>query len=334
MRVGIPVLLAVFALSCGCHQNSATPEVVVYVSVDQVHAEPALREFERQSGIKVRAVYDVEASKTTGLANRIVAERNRPQADVFWNGEFVQTLRLASDGVLESSQPAAAATIPATLRDPEGRWFGVGARFRVILINKEKWRAAKNPVDLEDFAGPAARDTVIALPLFGSSAAQAAALYAQLGPATARNLYQTMRDRGVRVVDGNSVVRDLVSKGEAAAGWTDSDDACEALSNGENVEIVLPDQTTFGTLLIPGTVARVKGAPHPRQADALIDYLLRPEAEAMLIRSGFFQASVRSGGAQAPCLAGKTVKTMQLPLGAIAAQLESSRTDIQAIFNR
>jgi iron(III) transport system substrate-binding protein len=58
-------------------------EVVVYPSEDQVFSEPVLKDFEKASGIKVRAVSDTEATKSTGVALRIVAERDRPQAAVF-----------------------------------------------------------------------------------------------------------------------------------------------------------------------------------------------------------------------------------------------------------
>jgi len=336
VRTKLVLALSALALLAGCHRSASRPEVVVYVSVDQVRAEPVLREFERRSGIAVRAVYDVEASKTTGLANRIAAEKTRPQADVFWNGEFVQTLRLKSEGLLAPASPPAAAALPDLMRDPDRQWFANGARFRAILINTASLGPANRPQRLEDFISPRwpGGDLAIALPLFGSSVAQAAALYATIGPEKARELYRQIRQRGVRVVDGNSVVRDLVAQGRASAGWTDSDDSCEAIANGAPVEMVLPDQEGSGTLAIPGTVAKVAGAPHPNQAEALIDFLLEPSTEKMLIDNGFFQMSVHPGGPVPACLRGRTVKTMKIGLPEIAAQLESSSRDMTAIFNR
>jgi len=81
--------------------------VVVYTSVDQVYSEPVIRAFEKRTGILVLPVYDVEASKTTGLVNRLIAERGRPQADVFWKSYTVddglphmavRMIRQAADG--------------------------------------------------------------------------------------------------------------------------------------------------------------------------------------------------------------------------------------------
>lgn len=310
--------------------------MVVYVSVDQVHAEPILQEFERRSGIAVRAVFDIEAAKATGLANRLVAEKSRPQADVFWNSEFVQTLRLKRQGVLAASAPLGAKPLPGGLRDRDGCWYACGARFRVILANTNRLTPAQRPRRWEDFASEKfpAPEFVLASPLFGTSADQAAALYAVWGQDRARSLYTRLRKRGVRVVDGNSVVRDLVVQGTAAAGWTDSDDACGAVEKGAPVELILPGQNEEGTLLVPGTVARIAGAPHPAEALALLEFLLEPGTEKMLIDSGFFQVSVRPGGPAHACLGGAEVKRLTVSLDAIAAALDASREDMSSIFGR
>jgi hypothetical protein len=52
---------------------SQAPTVVVYVSHDQVFSEPILKDFERDTGIKVCAIYDTEESKSTGAMNRLAA---------------------------------------------------------------------------------------------------------------------------------------------------------------------------------------------------------------------------------------------------------------------
>ena len=73
-------------------------EVIVYTAVDQVHSEKIFEQFEKASGIRVRPVYDLEANKTTGLTNKILAEMDHPVCDVFWNNEFAQTIVLQRQG--------------------------------------------------------------------------------------------------------------------------------------------------------------------------------------------------------------------------------------------
>ena len=48
-----------------------SPTVVVYVSHDQVFSEPIVKNFERDTGVKVRAIYDTEETKSTGAMNRL-----------------------------------------------------------------------------------------------------------------------------------------------------------------------------------------------------------------------------------------------------------------------
>jgi iron(III) transport system substrate-binding protein len=72
-------------VSCNESPQDRSTEVVVYCSLDRPHSKPILDLFEKETGIRVKALYDTEASKTVGLVNRLIEESRHPQADVFWN---------------------------------------------------------------------------------------------------------------------------------------------------------------------------------------------------------------------------------------------------------
>src|SRR5215469_11925736 len=141
------LIVAALALAA-CARSS--PEVVVYTSEDQVFSEPVLKAFEKASGIKVRAVYDTEETKSTGVALRIVAERQHPQADVFWANEPLRTVMLQRQGLLEPYRSPNAADIPSRYRDPDGHWTGFSARARVILYNTNEVKAPDAPSSVRD----------------------------------------------------------------------------------------------------------------------------------------------------------------------------------------
>ncbi len=310
-------------------------EVVVYTSVDQVYSEPILKAYEQSTGVRVKAVYDVEAAKTTGLVTRLDAEKARPQADVFWSGEFAQTMGLKERGVLAPYRSPAAADIPAVFSDPEACWTGVGGRARVFIVNTTLLRPSEYPASLDDMLDsrrPA--DSIgIANPLFGTAATHAAALYASRGPDPALGFFKALRERGIRVVDGNSVVRDLVANGQLAFGLTDTDDAAEALRRGAPVRVIAPDQDRGGTLVIPGTVAMIAGGPHPAEARALVDYLLSVETEAALVKAGGFQMSLRPGSPlNDPAFAG--IRAMGISLQQIQAAMPRSMVELRETFIR
>src|SRR5262249_288440 len=113
----------------GC--KSTPNEVVVYTSVDQVASEPVLKDFEAQTGITVRAVDDTEEAKSTGVLNRLVAEADHPQADVFWSGDPVRPFVLIKRGLVEPYVSPNAAGIPAAFKAGDGTWTGFSARARV-----------------------------------------------------------------------------------------------------------------------------------------------------------------------------------------------------------
>ena len=83
--------------------TSSLREVIAYCAQDQAYAEPIFRDFEKETGIKVRPVYDSEAVKTVALASRLLAERNHPQCDVFWGNEEMRTRQLAARGVFRET---------------------------------------------------------------------------------------------------------------------------------------------------------------------------------------------------------------------------------------
>src|ERR687898_2464422 len=151
-------ILCSIAAPIGCRgpgqSLNAQRTVTVYVSTDRVFSEPVLREYEKRSGVRVNTVYDTEETKSTGLANRLIAEQARPQADVFWSNEPVRTLVLKSRGVLAPYRSSSAEGIPSVLRDPEGYWTGFSARMRVIAYNTHAVRAQDAPQSVLDLADP------------------------------------------------------------------------------------------------------------------------------------------------------------------------------------
>lgn len=313
------------------------PEVVVYTSVDQVYSEPVFQAYEARTGVRVLPVYDVEATKTTGIVNRLVTEKAHPQADVFWNGEVMQTVRLEEEGVLAPYRSPAAAGLPAGSLGRGDTWTAFGGRARVILVNTRLLSPEQYPLSLSDLVAPSfpTNRTGIAYPLFGTTATHAAALYALDGGEAARTYFTTLRDRGVRVLDGNSVVRDQVADGRLAAGLTDSDDACGAVAKGAPVRIIIPDQGPAGrgTLVIPNSVALVAGAPHPEEGKRFIDSLLSKETEAELVRSGWIQAPARPVGV-ASCLDIGGANSLNVSYYQVAENQGTAKTELAEIFLR
>jgi iron(III) transport system substrate-binding protein len=229
--------------------------VVIYCAQDEDFAEPLLKNFEKETGITVKAVYDNEAVKTVGLANRLFAERAHPQCDVFWANEEMRTRRLASQDVFCQTNG----------------WAAFGYRSRRIAINTNRLSLASAPRSLLELTNKAWFGKVaLAFPQFGTTATHFQALRQLWGEDAWARWCKALAANKPFLVDGNSVAAKLVGRGEAWLALTDSDDI--AAGQREGLPLA-PLPMNEETLLIPNTVAVTRNAPHPVPAQRLFEYL-------------------------------------------------------------
>lgn len=301
----------------GCAEDTA--EVVVYTSVDQVFSQPVLERFQNESGIRVRAVYDTEEAKSTGVVNRLIAEAENPHADVFWSGDIFRCLVLKERGLLAPHEAPSA--IPASYRDPEGMWTGFSGRARILAYSRERVEAPA-ALSLREFTMEERNgELAIANPLFGTTTVHVAALFVALGDDEARSLFDGLKANGARMVSSNSESLRLALSGGVAYALTDTDDAFVALEDGEPVGLLFPDQEGVGTLFMPNAVARLRGGPNPEAAQKLIDFLLTPEIETML-RDSAGQIPILPGGEPPESFGLAEVKFMSVDYEAVARKTE------------
>jgi len=282
-------------------------EVIAYCAQDQVFAEPIFSDFQTAVAATVRPVYDNEAVKSTGLANRLLAERNHPQCDLFWGNEEMRTRQMAAQNVF---------------RETNG-WVAFGYRSRRIVINTNRLSVATAPHNLFELTNAAWQEKVaLAYPQFGTTATQFHVLRQHWGERGWEHWCRALAANKPFLVDGNSAVVKLVGQGEAWLGLTDSDDIVDA--QRERLPL-MPLPISEETLLIPNTVAVVRNAPHSQAAQALFEYLQRPEVVQRLI--------------DASALEGESASELQMPMLKVnwedlLRDLDSTTAQLNQIFLR
>ena len=289
------VCVSVLMIFCGCRKAvPSAGQVVLYCSVDQAVAEPIIAEFEKQSGIKVLARFDTEASKTVGLVQKIRAEKDSPAADVFWSSEVFYTIRLAREGLLSPFDDQEFADWPSTFVDAGKLWHGLALRGRVIAYNTQKVAEAEAPTCLEDVLLAQWKGLVVmARPQFGTTGGDVASWVTQFGTEKTAELLELLKANEVRLVDGNSTAVRMVGSGQADVCFTDTDDVYAAQRNKWPVAMKMLRRGGQGTLTIPNTAAIVKGGPNPENAKVLMRFLLGGTAERMLLESDSHNWPVR-----------------------------------------
>jgi iron(III) transport system substrate-binding protein len=304
-------------------------EVSVYVTHDWVYAEQILKDFEKKTGIKARHTTDTEATKTVALTQRLINEAGNPLADVFWNNECAQTVRLKDRGIIEPYVSPNAATIPAIHKDPAGFWTGFGARARVIAYNTTLVREEDLPKRIRDLADPKFKGKgVMARPVTGTTMTHVCALYARDGKPAVDQWLDALDSNDVMFVASNGDAMKTVAEGKRPFCLTDTDDAHAAALEGHPVRFIYPDQGAGdpGVLLIPNSVMLIKGARNPVEAKAFIDYLLSPEVEAELAKGRAAQVPLHPGVERPPHVKGvDEMKSMPVDWAAVGRMVETHR---------
>ncbi len=290
-------ILSFVLFSClftaGCGQKD-TNEVVVYVSEDQVFSEPILRDFGADTGIRVKAVYDTEETKSTGVMNRLIAEKGNPQADVYWANEPIRAIVLKQRGISEKYFSINAEGIPANFKDPQGYWTGFSARARVLIVGA----LDEMPTSIFAYTDERLRNKgVVANPLFGTTTSWVAALFTLWDEDKAKAFMEKMKQNGTKISTSNGESTMLVVNKEFVFSLVDSDDATNAIRDGKHVRQVYPDQEEggLGCLVLPNAAVLIKGGPNPANGRKFIDYVLSSQTERKLAFADCAQIPLHEG---------------------------------------
>jgi len=322
--------------------RAADAEVTVYTTREPGLLKPMLEAFTAKSGVKVNTVF-----LQGGLAERVQAEGARSPADVMIVVDAGTLLDLADRGLTQPiNSQAVESAVPASLRDPARHWTTLSMRARVIFVSKDRVPASVNPT-YEDLADPRWKGKVcIRGGQHPYNTALFAAMLTKYGDAKLTEYLTALKANLARKPAGGDrdIARDILAgtcdigvanlyyAGLMASGaggpeqkkWADA------------VRIVIPTfKDKLGTHVNISGAAIAKHAPHPKEAVALLDFLVGPEAQKMLSESNF-ESPVRAGVAPPPILAafGTVTPDPVTPAQIAARRSEASKLVEQTGFDR
>ncbi|MCB9845848.1 MAG: extracellular solute-binding protein [Phycisphaeraceae bacterium] len=332
----------------GPSDGERTGRVTLYSSVDDALLEQVLGDIEVRARTNIRHLGDTEITKTTGLVERLIQEKGRPRADVWWSSEPFGTIRLAREGVLAPLPLDPDELIeggwPDTLVGEGNLWVGFAQRARVIAYSTD--RVAQPPTTLRELTDEAWRGRVgMARPQFGTTRGHMGALAALWGESEFEAWLAAMKTNGLVIFDGNAAVVREIALGTIDVGLADTDDVFAAQREGRAVglayEIVDPpgeDGATprwhsAGALLIPNTVAMVKGARDEVLARRVIRHILSDFTEREFARSDSHNFPIREQLRSALGDIAPPEHTIDLRLGAIADAIPGAMAICERVLN-
>lgn len=148
-RARFLALSGVFALAFAAPLAArADGEVNIYSYRQPELIQPLLDGFTAKTGIATNVLF-----LDKGLVERMAAEGENSPADVILTVDIARLTEAKEGGVVQPLKDAAIeAEIPASFRDPDGEWFGLTSRGRVIFASVD--RVKETALTYEDLADP------------------------------------------------------------------------------------------------------------------------------------------------------------------------------------
>jgi iron(III) transport system substrate-binding protein len=128
-------------------QGSAPSEVNIYSYREPQLIDPLLKAFTAKTGLKTNVVF-----ASAGLNERLAAEGAASPADLLFTVDAGRLSEAKDAGLTQAVKSAVLDAIPAAYRDPDGHWFGLTMRARVIYASKA--RVTQDTITYEELADP------------------------------------------------------------------------------------------------------------------------------------------------------------------------------------
>ncbi len=284
----IPFVLVTWFLLSAIAPDPDEKRLVVYCAHDAIFSEKIIRLFEERTGISVDLKTDTEATKSLGLVNLLIREKDNPRCDLFWNNQLLGTLELQRQGLLQPYQVHQLDRFPSKFKAVDGTWVGFAARLRVFIVNTDKMTTGKMKVTEEaisEMFKNHPENVAVAKPMYGTTLSHYSLLWKEWGSDKLKKWHREIRDKGIKELSGNAMVKNIVAAGTCSVGWTDTDDFFIAQDDGYPVEMLPIRTNDKKTICIPNTVSIIKGTRKPELAARLMDFLLSEEVELLLANS-------------------------------------------------
>ncbi|MDX0563616.1 extracellular solute-binding protein [Sinorhizobium medicae] len=284
--------LSVATAFLGSTAAHAEGEVNIYSYRQPELIQPLLDAFTKETGITTNVLF-----LDKGLVERIQAEGANSPADVILTVDISRLTEAKDAGV---TQPVVNETInkdiPEHFRDPDGNWFGLTTRGRVVYASKE--RVAQDEITYEDLADPKWKGKICTRDGQHSyNVGLFASMIAHHGEAETEKWLAGLRDNLAWKPDGGD--RDqakAIFAGECDVALGNSYYVGRMMTNEKEpeqkdwaaaIKVLFPNAKDRGTHVNISGMALAKNAPNKENALKLMEFLSEGEAQKIYAEQVF-----------------------------------------------
>jgi iron(III) transport system substrate-binding protein len=274
--------VAVLALAA----PTLSQEVTVYSTRSHYGSEPAFELFTKKTGIQVKFFM----GNNNEVLERLRAEGKSSPADVMVTVDAGNLWNAAREGLLSPvDSEILKKNVPAHLRDPENRWFGLAVRARTLMYSTERVKPSELAT-YESLADPKWKGR-ICLRTSNSIYNQSliAASIERMGLARAEAMVRGWVANEPTIVDSDTPLLEAIAAGQCDVGITNSYYLARLVSEkpGFAVAPFWANQGAGGTHVNISGAGVVAHAKNRENAIRLLEFLTSAEAQATLAASSF-----------------------------------------------
>lgn len=301
---------------------AAAQEVNLYTTREPGLIQPLIDSFTKSTGIKVNSIFIKD-----GLAERVAAEGARSPADVLMTVDIGALVDLVNRGL---TQPVRSKTlegaIPAHLQDPEGHWFALSLRARVLYAEKD---LGQSSFTYEELADPTWKGKICSRSgQHPYNTALIAAYIARHGEAQAETWLRGLKANLARAATGGDRdgARDVmggicdvaIANSYYVGLMRSGSGGPEQQKWAGAIKVVLPTFEGGGTHVNVSGAAIAKHSPNRAAALRFLEYLVSADAQKIYAEANY-EYPVRAGTPVHPIIAALgTLKTDSTPLADVA----------------
>ncbi len=301
-------LAAVSALTA-LATSAAAAEVNLYSYRQPFLMNPLLNAFTKETGIKVNMVY-----LKRGMLERLKAEGANSPADLVLTADIGNLHNLVKAGLLQATKSGTLeSNVPAQFRHPDGLWFGLTTRARIIFAHKKRVKPGE-VTTYEDLAKPKMKGRVCTRSgKHVYNVSLLAWIIASSGEAAAEKWARGVKANLARKPQGNDRAQvKAVYQGECDVALGNTYYMGKMMTNEKSpvqkkwaaaVNLIFPNQKGLGTHVNISGAGVTKSAKNRANAVKLIEFLSGDAAQKIYAEDNF-EYPVKAGVKLHPIVAG------------------------------
>lgn len=269
------IVAVIFMTGSACSGDSA--DLTVYSGRTADLMGPLFKQFEQESGVKVKVRYGDSAE----VAGAVLEEGNKPRADVLLVQDAGNIGQVSKSGRLAALDAAVVDKVPAQFRSVDNHWVGLSGRSRVVAYNTDRVREDELPPEITGFSDPRWKGRLAWAPTNGSFQAFITAFRVMKGEAAAEAWLRGVKANEPKVFPNNVAILEAVGRGEVDTGFVNHYYLYRARAEERagKAAIKYYGAGDPGGLVNVSAAGILRGAKHPTAARRLVEFLLSDNAQ-------------------------------------------------------